>query len=92
MAEIKIEKGVPETQLRKLGVFAWPVWEKELSEFPWFYDEQETCYILSGSVEVLPHGGKPVRIGKGDLVTFPKGMRCTWKVLRDVRKHYRFGA
>jgi hypothetical protein len=72
-------------------VYAWAVWEKELSEFPWFYDEAETCYFLSGRVEVTPDGGRPVNIGKGDLVTFPKGMRCTWKVLRDVRKHYRFG-
>ncbi|RMF70410.1 MAG: DUF861 domain-containing protein [Alphaproteobacteria bacterium] len=28
--------------------------------------------------------GEPVTIGKGDLVTFPKGMSCTCK-------HYRFG-
>ena len=51
----------------------------------------ETCYFLEGDVEVTPEGGKPVRIGKGDLVTFPTGMSCTWKVLKPVRKHYKFG-
>jgi uncharacterized cupin superfamily protein len=32
-----------------------------------------------------------VRIGKGDLVTFPAGMSCTWEVRGAVKKHYRFG-
>jgi uncharacterized cupin superfamily protein len=73
------------------GVNAWPIWEKEVSEFPWHYDEPETCYFLEGDVEVAPEGGKPVRVGKGDLVTFPQGMTCTWKVLKPVRKHYKFG-
>ncbi|NET86216.1 MAG: cupin domain-containing protein, partial [Moorea sp. SIO1F2] len=27
----------------------------------------------------------------GDLVTFPAGMSCTWKILSNVRKHYQFG-
>ncbi|MBE9580185.1 MAG: DUF861 domain-containing protein [Proteobacteria bacterium] len=29
-------------------------------------------------------------MGKGDLVIFPKGMSCNWKVRGDVRKHYQF--
>ena len=29
-------------------------------------------------------------MGKGDLVTFPAGMSCTWEIRRPVRKHYRF--
>jgi uncharacterized cupin superfamily protein len=32
-----------------------------------------------------------VKIGKGDFVTFPAGMACTWKILKGVRKHYRMG-
>ena len=40
---------------------------------------------------VIPEGGEPLKIGKGDLVTFPKGMQCTWKVIMPVKKHYRFG-
>jgi uncharacterized protein len=62
-----------------------------VSEFPWHYDEVETCYFLEGDVEVTPEGGKPVRMGKGVLVVFPKGMSCTWQVLKPVRKHYWFG-
>ena len=40
---------------------------------------------------VTPDGGAPVQVGKGDLVTFPAGMSCTWDVRRPVKKHYRFG-
>ena len=32
-----------------------------------------------------------VSFGAGDLVTFPKGLDCTWRVKKAVRKHYFFG-
>ncbi len=91
MSRIVIESNPDDEKLRELGVFGWPVWEKEASEFPWSYDEQETCYLLEGEVEVVPDGGEPVTFGAGDLVSFPQGMSCTWKISKDVRKHYRFG-
>jgi len=47
--------------------------------------------ILEGDVIVTPEGGgDAVRVGKGDLVTFPVGMSCTWEVQKPVRKHYSF--
>ena len=91
MTPIQIERQPAENRLSELGVRSWDIWTKEVSEFPWHYDEQEICYFLEGDVEVTPDGGTPVRLGKGDLVTFPAGLSCTWKVLEPVRKHYRFG-
>ena len=91
MSEIKIERAPTEEHLGELGVRTWPTWEKEISEFPWHYDESETCFFLEGDVVVTPESGETVRVGKGDLVTFPQGMSCTWKVEKPVRKHYRFG-
>lgn len=91
MGKIKIEKNVTEERLEEMGVRSWPIWTKEVSEFPWSYDEEETCYFLEGKVVVTPVGGEPVEIGAGDLVTFPAGLTCTWKVLEPVRKHYRLG-
>jgi uncharacterized protein len=78
-------------QLNELNVFNWSIWSKEVSEFPWTYDEAETCYFLEGNVIVTPNGEQPIIMGKGDLVTFPVGMSCTWNIISAVKKHYKFG-
>jgi len=89
--EIRVEKNPTEKRLQDLGVRKWDIWTKEVSSFPWHYDEPEICYFLEGDVVVTPENGKPVQFGKGDLVTFPQGMSCVWDVRGPVRKHYRFG-
>jgi uncharacterized cupin superfamily protein len=91
MADIKIERNPDQQRLTALGVTDWPIWTKEVSEFPWSYDDSETCYFLKGNVVVTPDEGEAVEVGEGDLVTFPKGMSCTWKIRKDVKKHYKFG-
>jgi uncharacterized cupin superfamily protein len=88
---IHVEKPTEE-KLKSLNVEDWPIWKKEISEFDWEYDEDETCYLLEGDVIVTPKGGgTPVRFGKGDLVIFKTGLKCAWKVLSPVKKHYKFG-
>ncbi|MEM9162051.1 MAG: cupin domain-containing protein [Cyanobacteria bacterium P01_F01_bin.4] len=89
--QITIQPQASDADLAALGVEQWPIWEKEISEFPWTYEEAETCYFLAGEVVVTPTHGEPVTMGKGDLVTFPAGMACTWQIRQPVRKHYRFG-
>lgn len=91
IATIKIEHQPNEARLQELGVKNWSIWSKEASEFPWTYGDSETCYFLEGEVIVTPDDGEAVSMGKGDLVTFPAGMSCTWKILSDVKKHYKFG-
>lgn len=91
MTDIRIERLPDVARLAALGVSSWGIWTEEVSTFPWIYDEREICYLLEGDVIVTPDGGQPVQFGKGDLVTFPAGMSCTWEVRQPVRKHYRFG-
>lgn len=92
MPDIRIEKNISEPRVQELGCRTWPIWTKEVSEFEWYYEEPESCLFLEGEVEVIPADGcEPVRISKGDFVQFPKGLACTWKVLKPVRKHYNFG-
>ncbi len=91
MSEIKVERNPDQSRLESLGVPGWPMWTKEVSEFPWSYDVAETCYFLEGEVVVTPDAGQPIEVGQGDLVTFPAGLNCTWKIRKDVRKHYRMG-
>ncbi len=90
MSEIRIESNPSGERLEALGVFDWPIWEKEASTFPWTYDGSETCYLLTGRVTVTPEDGPPVQLRAGDLVTFPAGLSCTWEIHEEVRKHYRF--
>ncbi len=89
MSGIKVENNPDPARLQALGVKEWPIWTKEVSDFPWTYDGEETCYFLAGEVTVTPAGGGPVTMGTGDLVTFPDGMSCRWQITQPVRKHYR---
>jgi hypothetical protein len=68
-----------------------PTWVKEVSTFDWEYDASETCYVLDGEAVVTTTEGEAVTFGAGDLVTFERGLKCTWDVRRPIRKHYRFG-
>lgn len=87
--EIKVQK-LAQDELKKMGVFSWPIWQKEACRFPWSYDSIEECYFLEGDVTVETKDGKSVSFGKGDFVSFPKGLDCTWVVKKPVRKHYNF--
>lgn len=90
MTEITVEHNPSPAKLEVMGVYDWPIWTKEVSQFPWTYESNETCYILEGEVMVTPDGGQPVQLGKGDLVTFSAGMSCTWQIRHNIRKHYKF--
>jgi uncharacterized cupin superfamily protein len=79
-----------EGELENRGILSWPIWTCEPSTFDWFYSDRETCYILEGKVTVETEGGS-VSFGPGDLVVFPQGLSCVWKVEEAVRKHYTFG-
>jgi hypothetical protein len=77
-------------KLDVLHVDAWPIWKKEVGSVPWRYDRGETCYVLRGRFLVTPEGGEPQEFRRGDLISFPVGLVCTWDILEPVEKHYRF--
>ncbi|MBP7055904.1 MAG: cupin domain-containing protein [Candidatus Omnitrophica bacterium] len=87
--QIKVERP-SEKSLKERGVFGWPIWTKEASRFDWSYDSTEECYFLEGDVTVETRDGQKVNFGKGDFVTFPAGLSCTWIVKKPVKKHYNF--
>ncbi len=91
MDEVVITRNPDPEEIRKKGIDKWPVWEKEASEFEWYYDTEETCYIITGRVTVVTQDGDTYEFGKGDIVTFKQGLSCTWRIHEDVRKHYRLG-
>ena len=85
---IKINR-LSNEEVGNMGVLAWPIWTCEVSEFEWEYSERESCLLLEGEVEVSSDI-ETVSFGAGDFVVFPRGLKCRWKVIRPVRKHYTF--
>ena len=77
------------TEAEKSDMLAKPTWGCDVSEFDWYYDNEETCLLTEGEVTVR-YDGSSVSFGAGDMVTFPKGLSCVWKVTKPVKKHYVF--
>ena len=88
VSQITVEQNAAQNRLDALGVNKWPTWQKEVSVFDWNFPEQEIAYILEGECVITPIGGAPVTFGKGDLVTFPAGLKASWQVIKPLHKHY----
>ena len=76
-------------QIKERVVLSWPIWSCDVSEFNLEYSDEEACLLLEGEVEVKSEF-ETVLFSAGDFVVFPKGLKCYWKVLSPVRKHYSF--
>jgi uncharacterized protein len=90
MKPIKIEKATPE-KLKQLGADNWPAWECGPSKFPWQYPFDETAHVKKGKAIITTENGEKHEIVSGDLVFFPKGLKCTWEVIEKIEKVYTGG-
>ena len=90
MDKVKIEKNPSKERLSGLKIESWPTWSCDVSEFDWEYDDKEACYFLEGKV-IVKTTLQEVEINKGDLVFFPKGLKCSWNVVKPVKKYYKLG-
>ncbi len=88
MAKITVKKPTDQ-ELKKLCIDSWQSWTCEVSNFDWQYPEEEICYIYEGEVTVKTDE-ETVNIKPGDLVVFPKSLKCRWDVKKPVRKVYKF--
>ena len=82
--EVEVRQPCDE-ELERLGVRSWPIWEKEESNFDWYYAEKEVCYFLEGEVEVVLEDGATVELRPGDLATFPRDLSCKWHIKKKVK-------
>ncbi len=89
MSNISVQHQPDPSELESLGVSKWPTWQKEVSIFPWVFPEREIAYIVAGECIITPENGAPVSFGKGDLVTFPAGLKASWEVKSPLHKHYK---
>ncbi len=88
--KIVIEHTPSKERLSELGVDSWGTWGCEESTFDWSYSDDEVCYVKEGEVDVETADGT-VTIKAGDLVYFPKGLSCVWKVKKAISKVFTFG-
>jgi uncharacterized protein len=88
MARIKI-KEMSLDEAKKLGIDSWRKWECDPDTFDWEYADQETAYVFEGDV-IVTSGDEEAHITGNMLVSFPKGMKCTWKVQQTIKKVYTF--
>jgi hypothetical protein len=91
MSEIKKRK--PSKKEIEKFMKDWDFWQCDPSTFDWEYFNTETCYIIEGQVTVRTESDEEnieIDIEAGDLVTFPKGLKCVWDVKKPIRKVYTF--
>ncbi len=90
MKEITVDSNPSEALLKKMGSAYWPIWQKEVSVFPWEFVTTETALILEGECEMTPaDGGPSITFKAGDLVVFPLGYKGTWEVKKALKKCFK---
>ncbi|KAJ4827502.1 hypothetical protein Tsubulata_024617 [Turnera subulata] len=88
---LKIEKNPPQSKLDELGVTTWETYTGPVCKNPWTFEGRETVYMVEGKVKLHVEGyedQKPVEIGAGDLIVFPKGTKIIWEALEPVFKYF----
>jgi hypothetical protein len=86
-----ILSGAPEARGTKLttssdGTSSVVVWECTPGSFKWDYCQDETAVIISGEAFITVEGGSERQLRPGDLVFFPAGSTCTWRITAQIRK------
>jgi len=62
------------------------IWDCTAGRFNWFYDLDETIYVIEGGVVIRDAGGAARRLSAGDTIFFPAGVRAEWHVEDYIRK------
>jgi uncharacterized cupin superfamily protein len=62
------------------------LWDCTAGRFNWYYDVDETLYVIEGAVVIKDHAGATRSLSVGDTIFFPAGARAEWYVESYVRK------
>jgi uncharacterized protein len=62
------------------------IWDCTAGRFNWFYEADETIYVIEGGVVVKDASGAVRRLRAGDTYLFPAGARTEWHVETYIRK------
>ena len=62
------------------------IWDCTAGRFNWFYNQDETVYVLEGSFSIKEPSGATRLAKAGDMVLFRAGSQAEWTVPQYVRK------
>jgi uncharacterized cupin superfamily protein len=62
------------------------IWDCTAGRFNWFYDADETLFVLEGGVQLRDVAGNVRDLHAGDSVFVPAGSRAEWTVDTYIRK------
>jgi uncharacterized protein len=62
------------------------LWDCTAGKFNWYYDIDETVYLIEGSVIIKDHAGGVSHVKAGESIFFPAGSSAEWTVPNYVRK------
>jgi uncharacterized protein len=62
------------------------VWECTAGRFNWYFENDETIYVIEGEVIIKVEGQEPLTLRAGHAALFYAGTRSEWHVPRYVRK------
>ncbi|HEY0802053.1 MAG TPA: cupin domain-containing protein [Steroidobacteraceae bacterium] len=62
------------------------IWDCTAGRFNWFYDVDETVYVIEGGVVIRDSTGVLRSLRAGDTMFFPAGARAEWHVQSYIRK------
>lgn len=63
------------------------VWDCTAGRFNWYFDADETIYVIEGEVIITADGQEPRSLRAGDAALFYAGTHSQWHVPKYVRKH-----
>jgi hypothetical protein len=62
------------------------IWDCTAGRFNWFYEVDETIYVIEGGVVLKDPAGAARRLCAGDTIFFPAGAHAEWHVEKYIRK------
>src|ERR1700721_4426374 len=62
------------------------IWDGTAGRFNWFYEVDETIYVIEGGVVLRDRTGTARRLCAGDTIFFPAGAHAEWHVENYIRK------
>ena len=62
------------------------IWDCTAGRFNWFYEADETVYVIEGGVVLTDGTSTARRLCAGDTIFFPAGAHAEWHVENYIRK------